>query len=59
MAYSQEVVDQLEDLGYEYVQECLNKTKPHVAGSGKVVDVPDRQIPTIDYFLLIWFRPHL
>ena len=54
MAYSQEVIDQLEDLGWEYIQECLNNTKPHVAGSGKVVEVPDRHIPTIDYFLNIW-----
>ena len=54
MAYSQEVVDQLEDLAFKYVQECLNNTKPHVAGNGKVIDVPDRHIPTIDYFLRIW-----
>jgi hypothetical protein len=54
MAYSQEIVDQIEDLGHRYIQECLNNTRPHVAGSGKVVDVPDRHIPTIDYFLRIW-----
>lgn len=54
MAYSQEVVDQLEDLAFKYVQECLNNTKPHVAGNGKVIEVPDRHIPTIDYFLRIW-----
>ena len=54
MAYSQEVVDQLEDLAFKYVQECLNNTKPHVAGNGKVIEVPDRHIPTIYYFLRIW-----
>lgn len=54
MAYSQEIVDQLEDLAFEYIQECLNNTKPHVAGNGKVEQIPDRHIPTIDYFLRIW-----
>jgi hypothetical protein len=54
MAYSQEVVDQIEELAFRYVQECLSNTKPHVAGNGKVIEVPDRHIPTIDYFLRIW-----
>jgi hypothetical protein len=54
MAKSLEFVKRLEELAHEYVNECLNNTKPHVSGSGKVVDVPDRHIPTIDYFLRIW-----
>jgi len=54
MAKSQDTIDKLEAYGWEYIQECINHTKPHVAGSGKVVQVPDRHIPTIDYFLRIW-----
>jgi hypothetical protein len=54
MAYSHEEIKQLETFAYEYIEECWNHTRPHVAGSGKVVNVPDRHIPTIDFFLRIW-----
>jgi hypothetical protein len=54
MAYPQEVIDQLEDLGFEYVQECLNHKKETLSNKGEIVMVLDRQIPTIDYFLMIW-----
>jgi len=54
MAKSDAFVKRLEELAIEYIDECLSNTKTHVAGSGKVVDVPDRHIPTIDYFLRIW-----
>jgi hypothetical protein len=54
MAYSEDIINEIEELAFEYVQECLNNTKPHVAGNGKVINVPDRHIPTIDYFLRIW-----
>lgn len=50
----QELIERLEELAYTYIEECYNNTRPHVAGSGKVVNVPDRLIPTIDYFLNIW-----
>lgn len=51
---SDEFIEALSIRAEEYIQECLSNTKPHVAGSGKVVDVPDRHIPTILYFLHIW-----
>lgn len=51
---SDEFIEALGVRAEEYIQECLSNTKPHVAGSGKVVDVPDRHIPTILYFLHIW-----
>jgi len=54
MAKSPEFVARLKELAIEYIDECLSNTKTHVAGSGKVVEVPDRHIPTIDYFLRIW-----
>ena len=37
-----------------YISECLAHTKEVVSGSGKVIEVRDRHIPTIDYFLRIW-----
>jgi len=58
MAKSLETIKKLEEYAYQYIDECINKTKPHVSGSGKVVEVPDRQIPTIDYFLNIWIPMH-
>lgn len=54
MAYSKEDVDKLEQWAYEYIDECLSHTKQHATGSGKVVEVMDRHIPTIDFFLRIW-----
>lgn len=49
-----EKLDLLEDLGWDYVLECVKNTKQTVAANGRVVDVLDRHIPTIDYFLRIW-----
>lgn len=40
----------------DYCNDCINSTKTHVAGSGKVVKVEDRKIPTIGYFLYHWLR---
>ena len=54
MAYNQEIIDQLEDLGFEYIQECLNNKKEMISNKGEIVLVSDRHIPTIDYFLMIW-----
>ena len=54
MAKSEQFVIRLKELAIEYIDECLNNTRTHVAGSGKEVEVRDRHIPTIDYFLRIW-----
>lgn len=54
MAKSKEFIETLFDKANQYIEECVNNTKPHVAGSGKVVEVPDRHIPTIKYFLHYW-----
>ena len=54
MAKSEQFVKDLEEKAYEYIQECLSNTKEHATGSGKVVEVRDRHIPTIDFFLRIW-----
>lgn len=54
MAKSKEFIDTLFDKANAYIEECLTNTKTHVAGSGKEVEVLDRHIPTVLYFLHIW-----
>ena len=56
---SSEFIEQLEQKAYQYIDECLNNTRTHVAGSGKEVQVKDRHIPTIDFFLRIWLPKEL
>jgi len=54
MAKSLEFINQLPIHADNYLRECMEHTKDVVSGSGKVVAVMDRHIPTIDYFLNIW-----
>ena len=54
MAKSKEFINTLFDKANQYIEECLKNTKTHVAGSGKEVQVIDRHIPTVKYFLHIW-----
>ena len=54
MAYTPEQVDKLEELAWIYVQECLSHTKSTISPRGDVIQIPDRHIPTIDFFLRIW-----
>ena len=51
---SKDFIESLPDKAWEYIEECISNTRKHVAGSGKVVEVKDRHIPTIGYFLRIW-----
>lgn len=44
----------LEQLAERYIDNCLTYKKQQATASGKIVEIPDRQIPTIDYFLRIW-----
>lgn len=46
--------EELENLAYQYIDNCINFKKEHPTSSGKVVQVLDRKIPTIEYFLRIW-----
>ncbi|MDP1725569.1 MAG: hypothetical protein Q8M15_02205 [Bacteroidota bacterium] len=46
--------EELEELSYKYIEDCINFKKEHPTASGKLVNISDRQIPTIDYFLKIW-----
>lgn len=56
---SKEFIENLELYAYKYIDECESNTREHATGSGKVVEVRDRHIPTIDYFLRIWLPKHL
>lgn len=54
MAKSKAFVDRLEELAWEYIQECINHKKEVLSNKGSKEQVKDRHIPTIDYFLNIW-----
>jgi hypothetical protein len=47
-------LNELEQLAYNYIDDCMNFKKEHPTASGRLVQINDRQIPTIDYFLRIW-----
>jgi hypothetical protein len=51
---SDDFIINLGEYANKYLSECLAHTKEVVSGSGKVIEVRDRHIPTIDYFLNIW-----
>jgi hypothetical protein len=51
---SPEFILSLPDKANEYIDYCLNSTKEVATGSGKIVEVRERHIPTISFFLLIW-----
>jgi len=48
--------DQLLEYAQEYVNECINNYKQHATGSGKVVEIKDRNVPTYKYFILHWLK---
>jgi len=54
MGKTKQFVDRLEQLAWDYIQECINNTKEILSNKGTKEDVKDRHIPTIDYFLNIW-----
>lgn len=46
--------NEIEQLAYNYIVECIDNKKEKPTASGKVVLIRDRHLPTIDYFLRIW-----
>jgi hypothetical protein len=50
--------DKLLELAYAYCDDCMAGTKEVATGSGKIVSIRDRFVPTIDYFLHHWLRKH-
>jgi hypothetical protein len=49
-----EFIKALPEYANEYIKECLSHTKEVATGSGKIVEIQDRHIPTIAYFLNVW-----
>lgn len=49
-------IDKLIEYSLEYCDECINAKKEVATGSGKIVDLKERYLPTINYFLLHWLR---
>jgi hypothetical protein len=54
MAKSEEFIKELPELAWKYIQECMDNKVSKLSNIGKVIEVKDRHIPTIDYFLRIW-----
>lgn len=54
MAKSIDFIKELPNYADDYIKECLSNTKEVATGSGKIVKIQDRHIPTIAYFLNIW-----
>lgn len=53
-AKSEEFILGLPEWADKYMRECIDKVKEVATGSGKIVEVKERNIPTIEYFLHIW-----
>jgi hypothetical protein len=49
-------VDKLKEYSLEYCDECINNTNEVATSSGKILEVKNRHLPTIGYFLLHWLR---
>jgi hypothetical protein len=50
--------EKLMELAYAYCDDCMAGKKEVATGSGKIVEIRDRYVPTIDYFLDHWLRKH-
>lgn len=48
--------EKLMALAYAYCDDCMKGKKEVATGSGKIVEIRDRFVPTIDYFLHHWLR---
>lgn len=48
--------DELIRLAYAYCDDCIDAKQEQATGSGKIVSVKSRHIPTIDYFIRHWLR---
>lgn len=56
---SEEFINNLSVYAERYIEVCINHTKEVATGSGKIVEVKERHIPTIAYFLNIWLPKNL
>ena len=49
-------IDKFKEISLEYCDECIDNTNEIATSSGKILDVKNRHLPTIQYFLLHWIR---
>lgn len=49
-------IERYTELVYEYCDYCINSKKEVATGSGKIVEVKERHLPTMNYFLYHWLR---
>jgi hypothetical protein len=46
--------EELDAYAWLYIKECLENKKQQATASGNIVELKERQVPTIMYFLRIW-----
>ena len=51
-------MDEYVKLVNDYCDFCIASTKQVATGSGKIVEVKERHLPTMSYFLYHWLRVH-
>lgn len=54
MAKNKTYLSILKDYAFIYVDECEEKRKEQLSNKGDIVEIADRKMPTIDYFLMYW-----
>lgn len=59
MTKSVEFITALSEYAEKYIDVCINFTKEVATGSGKIVRLKERHLPTIAYFLNIWLPRNL
>ena len=59
MTKSVEFITALPEYAEKYIDVCINFTKEVATGSGKIVNLKERHLPTISYFLNIWLPRNL
>lgn len=58
-AKSEEFINNLKEYAQKYIDICIQSEKEVATGSGKIVKLKERHIPTIEYFLRIWLPRNL
>lgn len=48
-------IDNLKEYAWHYIEECENKRKEQLSNKGTLVEVSERKMPVLDYFLMYWF----
>lgn len=48
--------EEIIELAEQYVQERIDHTKTLISGSGKTIQIEDRMLPTVKYWLMHWMK---